>query len=72
VIDDKSRTLEVLGQMYCGGEFTGGHEKIEGPSALTHGADTASHLVSSEPVRVRFVGDEMADADELVSPGEFS
>jgi hypothetical protein len=72
VIDDKSRILEVLGQIYCGGEFTGGHEKIEGPSALTNGADTAAHLVSSEPVRVRFVVDEMADADELVSPGQLS
>jgi hypothetical protein len=72
VIDDKSRILEVLGQICCGGEFTGGHEKIEGPSTLTHGADTASHLRSSKPGRVRLVGDEMADTDELVSPGELS
>ncbi len=72
VIDDKSRILEMLGQICCGGEFTGGHEKVEGPSALTYGADTASHLGSSEPSRVGLGLDEMADTDELVSPGELS
>jgi len=56
LIDDESRTLEVLGQIYCGGEFTGGHEKIEGHSARTHGGTPASHLVSSEPVRAGSLG----------------